>query len=211
MDGTLIDSVPDLALSVNLTLEKLNKQTFPIDIIKTWVGNGAKILIARALSGDINIDKNLTQDEILSTLDIFLDIYRQNLTTTTTIYPDVKEILEVLEDRYILAVATNKPEEFVKPILKGMGIFEYFDCVVGANDTLEKKPSPKPLEYICNRYDVDVTDAVMVGDSKNDILAANRANIDSIAVSYGYNHNEDISLYNPTIIIDNFKELLQIL
>lgn len=211
MDGTLIDSVPDLALSVNLTLEKLNLNTFPIDTIKHWVGNGANILIARALSGDINIDKNLSQAKIDDTLSIFLDIYRDNLTTTTKIYPNVKETLEVLEDRYILAISTNKPEEFVKPILEGMGIFEYFDCVVGASDKFAKKPSPESLEYICNRYDVDITDAVMIGDSKNDILSAKNANIEIIAVTYGYNHDEDISMYKPDIIIDDFKDILKVL
>jgi phosphoglycolate phosphatase len=212
LDGTLIDSVPDLANAVNYTLEKINKKKFKENIIRQWVGNGAKTLVARALSGSVNIDKNLSTNEIENALEIFLDFYSKNLSVKTTMYPNVKQTLEYLKNKeYIMVIITNKPYAFIKPILEYLDILNLFDDYLGADSLAKKKPSPMPLLYVCEKFNIDISAAIMIGDSKNDILSANSANIESIAVTYGYNYDEDISIYNPTIVFDDFIKIKEVL
>jgi phosphoglycolate phosphatase len=206
LDGTLIDSVPDLALSVNHTLKALNKETYSLEIIRTWVGNGASTLIKRALSGDVIINKSLDEKDIEEALDIFLKFYKNNLTIGTTMYPNVKEKLNKLKSKnYKLAIVTNKPFEFIKPILDYFDLTDLFIYCIGANSLPQKKPSPIPLLHVCEKLNISVEKSIMIGDSKNDIISANEAKMQSIALTYGYNYDEDISIYNPTLICDNFN------
>ncbi|SHO81750.1 Phosphoglycolate phosphatase [hydrothermal vent metagenome] len=209
LDGTLIDSVPDLANAINFTLKKLNRDSFDEDIIRKWVGNGAITLVKRALSGSVDIVDNLDNELFQKAINIFLENYANNLCNDTKIYPNVKSSLEELKKRgYILTIVTNKPYKFIKPILESLDIEYLFEYYIGA-DTLDvKKPHPKPLLYVCNKFNIDIDNSVMIGDSKNDILAGISANIDTIGVTYGYNYNENISYYNPTIVVDNFEEIL---
>ena len=209
LDGTLIDSVPDLAQSINYMLRELNRDEFSQDTIRRWVGNGAITLVKRALSGGIDIDNNLDNRVYEQAIKIFLDNYSNNLCNFTTMYPNVKSTLESLKDRgYILTIVTNKPYEFIEPILKHLDISELFEYYIGANSLDVKKPHPKPLLYVCDKFSIDVDRAIMIGDSKNDILAGESANIDTIGVTYGYNYDRDISYYNPTMIVDSFEDIL---
>jgi phosphoglycolate phosphatase len=209
LDGTLIDSVPDLASSINHMLKSLNKTTFDENTIRSWVGNGASVLVKRALSSSSIIDTTISNELFEEALMIFLKHYSQNLCVKTKTYNDVEHTLHMLKSKgYILSIVTNKPYEFIEPILSGLGIDDLFSYYIGANSLEVKKPDPKPLLHVCQRFDLDTKKAIMIGDSKNDIVAANRANMQSIAVSYGYNYAEDISVYNPTIKIDNFKDIL---
>ena len=208
LDGTLIDSSKDLAIAVNYMLNFLNRDTFEERVIQQWVGNGALILTKRALSGSIKIDESLDEKLVKRALDIMLDYYSKHLTIYTKTYPNVLETLEILKkERYKMAVITNKPYDFVEPILKDLNMSGLFDLVLGADSLSQKKPHPMPLEYACKKFNISKDEALMVGDSKNDILAAKSAGIDIVAVSYGYNHQESLDIYNPDIIIDDFKEL----
>ena len=209
LDGTLIDSVPDLAQSVNFTLGTLNRDLFDEDIIRKWIGNGAVTLVKRALSGGVDIAEDLDNELFQKAIKIFLENYANNLCNTTKMYPNVKSSLEELKGRgYILSIVTNKPYQFIKPILNSLDIEDLFEYYIGADSLDVKKPHPKPLLYICDKFAIDTNSAVMIGDSKNDILAGISANIDTIGVTYGYNYNENISYYNPTIIVDNFEDIL---
>jgi phosphoglycolate phosphatase len=191
-------------------LKELNRETFEENTIRTWVGSGAGVLVKRALSSNINIDTNISDELFEKALMIFLKHYSQNLCIKTKMYNDVEHTLHTLKDKgYILSIVTNKPFEFIEPILNKLGIEDLFSYYIGANSLEVKKPDPKPLIHVCQRFDIDVQKAVMIGDSKNDIFAANRANMQSIAVSYGYNYDKDINEYNPTIKIDNFKDILK--
>ena len=211
-DGTLIDSIPDLANSVNYMLKSLKRDTFSEDSIRSWVGNGAETLVARALSGDTQIDENLDKELLKSALDIFLKYYEKNVAIHTVAYPEVTSTIEALKEKnYKLAIVTNKPFKFIEPILKSLNMESMFDMCIGADSLELKKPHPEPLLHVCNKLGISVENSLMVGDSKNDILAANAANMQSIAVNYGYNYDEDISKYNLTIVIDNFSEILKVL
>jgi len=212
LDGTLVDSAPDLALAVNRTLIDLDKTEFDQDIIHHWVGNGAKVLIERALSGSHIINKQLDTALIEDALAIFLAHYQQCLCIESTLYDDVKEGLCTLKAvGFRLAIITNKPAEFIQPILTGLGIDNIFELLIGGNTLAERKPHPAPLFHALEQLNVTAEQCLMIGDSKNDILAAKAANIDSVGLTYGYNYGEDINNYQPQWCFDNFNELLTLL
>jgi phosphoglycolate phosphatase len=212
LDGTLIDSVPDLALAVNHMLKALERETFSEDTIRYWVGNGAQMLVKRALSGQTEIDEALDQNLFEKALGIFLTFYGQNLSDNTDTYPNVSTTLSALKEKgYRLVIVTNKPFDFVGPILEGLKLDELFDFIVGGDSLDKKKPDPLPLLHACEHMNASVEQCVMVGDSKNDLLAANTCGMQSVGVTYGYNYGEDIGIYNPTFIINNFSELNELL
>ena len=212
LDGTLINSAPDLALAVNHMLETLKREIFTQDTIHGWVGNGALVLVQRALSGDRMIDKTLDAKLVDDALKIFLDFYAQNLCNATVPYENVPETLHAIKEAgYRLAIVTNKPFAFVEPILEGLGLDGLFEIILGGDSLAQKKPDPTPLLHVCKTLNLDIKECVMVGDSKNDILAANACDMQSVGVTYGYNYGEDIGVYKPDIIIDNFAELLEVL
>lgn len=208
LDGTLIDSVPDLAFSINYMLDTLNMPTYNEETIRYWVGNGASTLVKRALLGDVNSDQSVDEKLFTKALDIFLSYYSQHLTDSTQLYPNVFTTLKELKQKgYNLVVVTNKPILFVAPILSGLGIDDLFDFHLGGDSLKVKKPHPQPLLYACSKLNISPHEVVMVGDSKNDILSANSANIESIGVTYGYNYKESIRSYNPSITVDDFAHI----
>ena len=210
LDGTLINSAPDLALAVNHMLETLKRDTFSEAIIDGWVGNGAQVLVNRALSGQREIDKNLDTALSAEALDIFLTFYAENLCISTVAYPHVQVTLKVLKGMgYRLAIVTNKPFAFVAPILEGLELDGLFELILGGDSLPQKKPDPAPLLHVCDKLSVSVDECVMVGDSKNDILAANACGMQSVGVTYGYNYGEDIGIYEPNMIVDDFGGLLK--
>jgi phosphoglycolate phosphatase len=212
LDGTLIDSAPDLAGAINYMLKSLDQNTFDIETIHKWVGNGAQVLVKRALSGNTIIDENIDENLFNKALDIFFKFYAQNLSVNTVTYPHVTETLQILkENGYRLVIVTNKPFDFITPILKELEIIDFFEYFIGGDSLSKKKPDPMPLLHVCDRLNVTVEESVMVGDSRNDILSANGCGMQSIGVTYGYNYNEAIAVYNPTVVIDDFKEILEIL
>jgi len=212
LDGTLIDSAPDLSLAVNHMLQTLNHDVFSDDIIHGWVGNGALTLVKRALSGQSTVDENLDETDVENALDIFLKFYAKNLCNATVTYENVPATLHTLKEQgYRLAIVTNKPFAFVAPILEGLELNGLFELILGGDSLSQKKPDPAPLLHVCEKLGVSVEACVMVGDSKNDILAANACAMDSVGVTYGYNYGEAIGVHNPSFIIDDFAELLQCL
>lgn len=212
LDGTLIDSGADLALALNAMLVELKRNTFSEDEIHAWVGNGAQTLVKRALSGSVTVDKELDEKLFEKALSIFLDSYKNNVCVKTTLYPHVKTSLEHLHNRgFIMAIVTNKPFAFVEPILQTLKLENYFSLILGGDSLQEKKPSALPLLHVCEKLSIAVEKSVMVGDSKNDILAAKAAQMDSIGVTYGYNYGENISLYSPEITLNDFSQIIQTL
>ena len=212
LDGTLIDSVPDLAVAVNEMLKVLERDTFSEDTIRYWVGNGAQMLVKRALSGKTEIDAQLDPALFERALEIFLSIYAKNLCNDTKPYPNVPATLDRLHKAgYRLVIVTNKPYDFVEPILQGLKIDSLFEFWLGGDSLTVKKPDPQPLLHACERLELDVEKCVMVGDSKNDIQAANACQMQSVGVTYGYNYGEDIGIYDPDFIINDFAKLLEIL
>jgi len=211
MDGTLIDSLPSIAYAINLTLKELNKEPISLDRVKDFIGRGSEILIKRVLADRIDVDSiEIDEEEFKKVHNIFLNYYSQNLNAKTTLFPNTIETLVELKNRYKIALVTNKPHQFVGSILENLKIDGYFDYVLGATDNIAKKPAPDMLIESCKHFDIKADNTVMVGDSSNDILAAKSANIDTIAVTYGYS-NEEIKVLNPTVMVDNLAQIPRLL
>ncbi len=206
-DGTLIDSVPDLTLAVNLTLERLGHPGFEEPCVRVWVGNGARMLVERALRAAFG-DDAVTQTSIDEALALFMDFYARHLSVHTVAYPDVPETLRLLRDSgYRMGIITNKPHAFVEPILQSLGMDTIFELIIGGDSLPQKKPHPMPLQHACETLGVAPEHSVMVGDSKNDILAAKAAGMHCIGVGYGYNYDEHISVYDPDLVVEDFGTL----
>ena len=212
LDGTLIDSSPDLALAINHMLKSIGRETFTLDEIHHWVGNGAETLVKRALSGSAQIASNIDEKVFKNALDIFLNFYAKNLAVETITYPHVLSTLSKLKKHgYKLTIVTNKPFDFVEPILKELKLKEYFEFHLGGDSLKERKPHPAPLLYVCEKLAVSPKECVMVGDSKNDILAAQACDMQSIGLTYGYNYGEPISSHNPDISFSDFADIGKVL
>lgn len=209
-DGTLIDSVPDLADATNAMLITLGKTPYPVDAIRNWVGNGSRMLVERALVGKIEVlEGELTLKEADHAEQVFFDAYKKLSGSKTVAYPDVDIGLKKLQAAgFKLALVTNKPIRFVPKILQFFGWEALFSEVLGGDSLSVKKPDPTPLLHVCGTLDVTPAQAIMIGDSRNDILAGQNANMDTLGLSYGYNYGQDIRELNPTAAFDDFASLV---
>ena len=209
-DGTLIDSVPDLADATNTMLTTLGKDTYPIETIRNWIGNGSRLLVERALVGKVEVaEGELTVEEADHAEQIFFEAYKNLSGSKTVAYPDVDDGLKKLHAAgYTLALVTNKPIRFVPKILQSFGWQDLFSEVMGGDSLSVKKPDPAPLLHVCETLNVSVDQAVMIGDSRNDMLAGQNANMDTLGLSYGYNYGQDIRELNPTEAFDHFADLV---
>ena len=210
VDGTLVDSVPDLAWCVDEMMTALGREPWGEARVRDWVGNGVERLVRRALIGQL--DGEPSDEEFDRAYPIFLDLYAENTSKRSTLYPGVEEGLDYLREQgYSLGCVTNKAEQFTLPLLRDLGIEDYFGIVV-AGDTLPvKKPDPTPLLYAAEFFGTGPEHSLMIGDSKSDVKAARAAGFRIICMSYGYNHGEDIRIYEPDAVIDSMKELREML
>ncbi|MDO6761494.1 phosphoglycolate phosphatase [Tamlana sp. 2_MG-2023] len=209
-DGTLINSIPDLTLAVNTMLSHYEAKPLTIEEVTPFIGNGAMPLVKRAL-GRALPNQELSEAFLNEAFKVYLAAYQQVTCKDTFMYPGVLETLKYLDDKsYKLAICTNKPFGFIKPILDKLEITQYFKSWVGEDSLPEKKPHAAPLFHIAEEMNTTIENSIMVGDSKNDILAAQNANMESIGVSYGYNYNENIADYKPTVVVDHFSEIQEL-
>lgn len=206
VDGTLVDSVPDLAWCVDETMKEIGLPVRGEATVREWVGNGVIRLMERAVANDLNAphDKALFEKG----MPIFNALYAVNNAKRSKLYPGVREGLEYLKSTGIhIGCITNKDERFTLPILRDLGIIDEFEIII-SGDTLEKKkPDPLPLLHGAKALGVKPEASMMLGDSKSDVKAARAAGFDIICMSYGYNHGEDIRNYNPDAVIDSMEEL----
>lgn len=213
LDGTLVNSLPDLALSVNSALAEFDLPQASEELVLTWIGNGADILIARALEwAKEQTGKNLNDEQIREVKRRFSFYYGENLCNVSRLYPNVKDTLEQLKAQgYTLAVVTNKPTKHVQPVLAAFGIDHLFSELLGGQSLPAIKPHPAPLYYLCGKFGLYPKQILFVGDSKNDILAAHSAGCPVVGLTYGYNYNIPISEANPDWVFDDFADILTIL
>ncbi len=206
VDGTLVDSVPDLAYCVDEMMAGLGREPHGEAKVRDWVGNGVERLVRRALVGQLEGEP--PDDDFERAYPIFLDLYAENTSKRSLLYPGVREGLEALKAaRYPLGCVTNKAARFTLPLLADLGVIDYFGIVV-AGDTLPvKKPDPEPLLHAARHFGVAPEHALMLGDSQSDVKAARAAGFQIVCMSYGYNHGEDIRRYGPDAVIDSFLEL----
>ena len=206
VDGTLVDSVPDLAYCVDEMMIALGKPPIGNERVRLWVGNGVPRLVERALTGQLDGVPN--NDEFDKALPIFLDLYSRNSCVRSHLYDGVMEGLNYLMSKdYLIGCVTNKAEQFTTPLLKSLGIFDYFKIVI-SGDTLEKKkPDPLPLIHSANFFKLNPNECLMLGDSVSDVKASRAAGFNIICMSYGYNHGNNIADENPDLVIDSMRQL----
>ena len=210
VDGTLVDSVPDLAYCVDEMMIQLGMPTRGESRVRHWVGNGVPRLVERALTGDLDLKPSR---EVFDTAyPIFLELYAENSAIRSSLYDGVKEGLDYLQSKnYLLGCVTNKAEQFTHPLLKSLNIYDYFKIVISGDTLKKKKPDPLPLLHGASFFNIDPKECLMLGDSVSDVKAARAAGFDIICMSYGYNHGNYILDESPDLVIDSMKQLRECL
>ncbi len=199
LDGTLIDSKLDLAISVNATLRHMGREALADETIFGYVGNGAQVLVQRALG------EGVTPEEIEKGHAFFLAYYRAHMLDNTVAYPGVREGLELLKGRD-LAVLTNKPVRFSEAILAGLGLAGYFRYVYGGNSFATKKPDPEGVNTLLRNFGARPREAMMVGDSDVDVRTARNSGAWAAGMSYGLGL-EGMRAHPPDLMLDSLADL----
>jgi len=206
LDGTLVDSIPDLAQAANAMRAELDMPALPIATLTTFVGKGVDNLVRRTLAGSLDgpePDASLFE----RARDHFFHHYHLVNGTRTTIYPGVVEGLQAMRARGMrLAVVTNKPEQFTLPLLERTGLRPYFDAVVSGDTCERRKPDPMPMAHGCTLLGVDPAQAMAIGDSLNDSQSAQGAGLRVLLVPYGYNEGHDVRTLEVDGIVSSLLE-----
>ncbi|HAZ53597.1 MAG TPA: phosphoglycolate phosphatase [Franconibacter helveticus] len=224
LDGTLVDSAPGLTYAIDNAFYALELPPAGEARVITWIGNGADVLVERALKwarDEIAALRGAGGKPPLDAMDIpeaeqarmlrklFDRYYGEVVGESSFLFPDVEQTLRALHDNGMpMALVTNKPTPFVAPLLEALGIAEFFAVIIGGDDVVNKKPHPEPLLMVLEKLQLSAPELLFVGDSRNDILAAQAAGCCSVGLTYGYNYGEAIALSKPDIIFDHFRDLL---
>jgi phosphoglycolate phosphatase len=206
VDGTLVDSVPDLTFCVDEMMKQLGREPWGEARVRNWVGNGVERLVERALTGELDGEPDKAAYD--TAYPIFLELYADNTSKRSRLYPGVREGLDYLTGAgYRLGCVTNKAERFTVPLLKDLGVYDDFRIVVSGDTLPYKKPHPAPLLHAAEFFKVAPEKSLMVGDSISDVKAARAAGFMIACVPYGYNHGDDIRLAAPDVVIESLAGL----
>ena len=206
LDGTLIDSIQDIAISTNQVLEELGFETHPLDAYTNFVGDGAMILLKNALKPDVS-------EEILQkALKLFKKFYGDKIHKNTQPYDGIYEMLDTISNKDLqLAILSNKPHmftvEFIEYFFKEYPFIE----VHGQKEEVPKKPNPQGIFNIAQNLNIQLTDTIFVGDTPTDMKTAKNAKVTSIAVSWGYRGVEELQKSNPDFLVKDTKGLTKLL
>ena len=203
LDGTLVDSASDIAEAVNRTLADWSLPRVEESVIRGWIGDGARALVASAFA---HAGKAIDLDKVMPG---FMVHYADCLLLYPTVYPGVIETLQALRERKVaVAICTNKPQRFVRPLLDALRLGEYFECIVGGDTLPERKPSAVPLLHVVDHFGLQPSQCLMVGDSATDLLTAQAADVPMALVTYGYLRGFDPHSVPGVAVIDDMRELL---
>ena len=204
LDGTLIDSAPDVSASVNRVLAGLGRRELTLEETKDMVGWGGRVLLEKALAKTGNAG---TEAEVDSALEGFLATYARHPADHSIIYPGVIAALEAFKSAGVpMAICTNKPTATTPPVLEAMGLSGFFDVVSCGDAVPHKKPDGRHVKLVVEEMGATIETAVMIGDSENDISAAIDAGVRSVAVTFGYAHVPFHEL-GADALIDHFDDL----
>lgn len=200
LDGTLVDSLDDLTAAVNHMLASFGRPRVSRDVVRRMVGQGAKILVERALPGVCSAD-------LQRGLEIFLDHNESHLADMTIPYPGVPSVLTALRrSGHVMTVVTNKNVSLSRSLLAILGLDSFFQGIYGADSLPARKPSPEPLLHVMSEFGFTAEATLMVGDSINDIAAGNGAGVVTVGCSWGY--GDAAELAGADWLIDTFADLL---
>ena len=205
LDGTLLDTIPDLAVASNMMLRELGKPPLDEALIRTFVGKGIANLVSRTLAGNLD---GIADSEIASrALPVYERCYSEVNGRHTTFYAGVREGL----DRFAamgmpLACVTNKSARFTLPLLEQVGLSRYFQQIVSGDTLARKKPDPAPLLHACEVFGIEPGEMLMIGDSMNDAQAARAAGCPVFCVPYGYNEGHDVRALDTDAVVESLEE-----
>ncbi|MGD0126425.1 MAG: HAD-IA family hydrolase [Terriglobia bacterium] len=199
LDGTLADTKRDLALSVNAMRESMGLGPLPLEAVTSYIGHGVTVLIKRAL-GD-----QAAEGDVQKGLGFFLDHYARHLLDNTVAYPGVAEALEELRNRK-LAILTNKPTEFSREIVAGLGFARYFFEIYGGDSFSLKKPDPVGIKTLMSNSSTPARHTLMVGDSDTDVQTGRNAGVWTCGVTYGF-APETVRKASPDLLLDDLRDL----
>lgn len=206
LDGTLVDSVPDLHVAINAMQAELGNPERRQADVRDWVGNGIERLVERALTNDL--DGKPDPAAFKQAMPLFREAYADSNGKHSKVFDGVIEGLDFVRSLDLpIGCVTNKNEAFTLPLLEQTGLKDYFEVVISGDTLPLKKPDPAPLIYSAGWFHVHPSEALMIGDSISDVKAARAADFSIICMSYGYNHGEDIRNYDPDAVIDSMTEL----
>lgn len=207
LDGTLVDSAPDIGNAANNMLETMGEARARPEQIKAWIGNGIPKLVKRALSKDF--DKEPDSQLFEQALPIFMQHYERDVCVDSYLYAGVKNTLNTLYAQgFTLGCVTNKAASCTLPLLNQLGIDKYFTSIVSGDTCEHKKPHPEPIHFALAEMDATADSCALIGDSAHDIHAAQAANVPAIAVTYGYNQGVDLSTQSPYAVVEHFSDIL---
>ncbi len=204
LDGTLIDSAPDIAHALNRATEKQGIAPFGLEQVKEMIGGGVPKLVQRAL-----LARGLPADGLMPLVQDFIVFYRENLTTNTRLYDGARDLLEQLRDEgRKLGLCTNKQHELTVEILEQLDLTKYFTSVTGERQGRPKKPDPTPLLEVAAELGASPQDCLMAGDSEADVACARAANMPVLVVNFGYSRIAPEAL-GADAVISGLSELPQ--
>lgn len=211
LDGTLVDSAPDLTLAIDTMLQQLGRAPAGESKIRQWIGNGAQMLVRRALADSDAPEKVAQISDALQAdaLARFRVEYHHVNGQQSQLYKGLPELFTVWADKGSkLVIVTNKPKQFADPLLQALGVIDHFALVVGGECLPQRKPHPLPLLHTADVLGIPAAHTLMVGDSRHDVSAARAAAMPVICRRDGYNHGEPIELSEPDDVFDCYTELL---
>jgi phosphoglycolate phosphatase len=210
VDGTLVDSVPDLAFCVDAMMARLGLPARGETRVRDWVGNGVERLVQRALTGQL--DGEPPASDFARAYPLFLELYAENTSRRSRLYPGVREGIDLLKVAgYKMGCVTNKAARFTEPLLKDLGLYDDFAIVISGDTLARKKPDPAPLLHAAGFFGCEPAHALMIGDSVSDVAAARAAGFQIVCMSYGYNHGIDIREAGPDAVIDSLTDIYPLL
>ena len=209
LDGTLLDTIPDLHVAVCAMLRDLGRPELPLETVTRYVGRGMHNLIKRSLAGSLEAADDAAPPP-QEALDRFQHHYARENGRNAQLYPGVINGLEAFSALgFPMAVITNKPKAFTLPLLELTGLVRYFDVVVSGDSLPKVKPDPMSLIWVCGRLNVSPADALFIGDSVNDFRAARAAGCPVFLLPYGYNEGRDVQELDCDAIVPSLEAAVQ--
>ena len=206
LDGTLVDSAPDLAAAIDRMLAALGRPAAGEAKVRGWIGHGMPMLVRRALSGEMW--PKADPPDFQQGLTLYMGFYGEAMAEQTRLYSGVIECLEEIRAMEIpMACVTNKHSRFTRALIEKMGVLEYFVVLASGDEFKSPKPDPAPLLSVAARLGVDPLTALMVGDSSADAKAAKAAGMMLAMVSYGYHGDTPVETFEPDLLIDSLEML----
>ncbi|MBF4989537.1 phosphoglycolate phosphatase [Methylophilus sp. QUAN] len=209
LDGTLLDTAPQIAEAANRMLVALGKPMLPQAQITTYIGEGVQNLIKRCLVGSMHGEPS--EQEFARAQPLYHGFYEANATASQVFAGVLPALQQLKKQGYRLACVTNKPEKFTLPLLQHAGLADFFEIVVSGDTLPKKKPDPLPLLHICQKLGTLPAEAVLVGDSETDIQAAHAAGCFVVTVPYGYNQGRAIDVATVDATVQQLTEVVNLL